>query len=52
MTMWRNMCEEGSVRPGDGLARDPEDPAQALVVGPVFLGNAANQTRQARAAAL
>jgi len=43
MAMWQKMCEEGGVRPGDGAARNPEDPAQALLVGPVFIGNGTGQ---------
>jgi hypothetical protein len=43
MAMWQKMCEEGGVQPGDGIARNPEDPGQALLVGPVFIGNAAGQ---------
>lgn len=43
--MWQKMCEEGGVRPGDGIATDPEDPSQALLVGPtVVLANAASAT--------
>lgn len=42
--MWQRMCDEGGVRPGDGIASDPEDPTQALVVGPrVVLSNGASQ---------
>ncbi|CDO30900.1 MULTISPECIES: hypothetical protein [Mycolicibacterium] len=48
MKMWQKMCEEGGVKPSDGLATDPEDPKQALVVGPTFVGNAANQARAAK----
>jgi len=43
MAMWQKMCDEGNVQSGDGIARNPEDPAQALLVGPVFIGNAASQ---------
>ena len=39
MAMWRKMCEEGGVTPGE-LADNPEDPAQALRVGPAFVSNA------------
>ncbi|NGX10036.1 hypothetical protein [Mycobacteroides franklinii] len=46
--MWQKMCEEGGVKAGDGLAVDPEDPSQALVVGPTFVGNNANQTRDSQ----
>lgn len=28
--LWRKMCEEGGVTPGDGIAVDPEDPARRL----------------------
>lgn len=45
--MWKTMCDEGGVRPSDGIASDPEDPSQALAVGPqIVFGNAANQARQ------
>jgi hypothetical protein len=45
--MWQKMCEEGGVKPGDGIATDPEDPNQAIAVGPqIVLGNASNQARQ------
>lgn len=45
--MWERMCEEGGVRPGDGLAQDPEDPSQAIVVGPqiVFGGEGDQRAR-------
>ena len=46
MALWQRMCEEGGVLPEHGLARDPEDPGQALLVGPSFVGN---ETRQLRA---
>ncbi|OSC28385.1 hypothetical protein B8W69_11270 [Mycobacterium vulneris] len=35
--MWQKMCEEGGVRAGDGIATDPEDPTQALLVGPTLV---------------
>ncbi|WP_431232996.1 hypothetical protein ACQ856_27265 [Mycolicibacterium psychrotolerans] len=44
--LWRKMCEEGGVTPGDGIAVDPEDPAQALVVGPTIILNRSQQNRQ------
>jgi hypothetical protein len=34
MALWHKMCEEGGVRPGDGIPADPEDPSLAIVVGP------------------
>lgn len=37
--LWRTMCAEGGVTPGDGLAVDPEDPSQALIVGPTIIMN-------------
>jgi hypothetical protein len=52
MAMWQKMCEEGGVRPEDGLARDPEDPSQALNVGPQIVGNAAAQAQTRRKAAI
>ncbi|MGV0795459.1 hypothetical protein ABQF26_00730 [Mycolicibacterium elephantis] len=48
MAMWRKMCEEGGVKPGDGIPTNPEDPSQALIVGPTFIGNAASQARTAQ----
>ncbi|BAP95752.1 Uncharacterised protein [Mycobacteroides abscessus subsp. abscessus] len=50
--MWQKMCEEGGVKTGDGLAADPEDPSQALIVGPTFVGNNANQTRASQPVAV
>ncbi|GAY18616.1 hypothetical protein [Mycobacterium sp. shizuoka-1] len=44
--LWRKMCEEGGVKPGDGIAVDPEDPAQAIPVGPTILLDGAQHTRQ------
>ncbi|WP_179467912.1 hypothetical protein [Mycolicibacterium vinylchloridicum] len=44
--LWRKMCEEGGVKPGDGIAVDPEDPAQAIVVGPTIIMNGGQQNRQ------
>jgi hypothetical protein len=44
MALWQKMCQEGGVRPGDGIATNPEDPAQALLVGPVVIATGANQT--------
>lgn len=41
MALWQTMCAEGGVRAGDGIAANPEDPSQALVVGPVVVTNAA-----------
>lgn len=41
MAMWQKMCEEGGVRPDDGIATNPEAPAQALVVGPVVVASGA-----------
>jgi hypothetical protein len=52
MAMWQKMCEEGGVQPGDGIARNAEDPAQALLVGPVFIGNAAGQMGAPREASV
>lgn len=44
MALWRKMCEEGGVRPGDGIPTDPEDPSQAIVVGlPAVDGMASGQ---------
>jgi hypothetical protein len=43
MAMWEKMCAEGGVKPQDGLATNPEDPAQALIVGPRIIGNGASQ---------
>ena len=37
MAMWQKMCEEGGVKPGDGIATNPEDPSQALMVGPTVI---------------
>ncbi|ORB30109.1 hypothetical protein [Mycolicibacterium parafortuitum] len=45
MAMWQKMCEEGGVKPGDGIPTNPEDPSQALVVGPSFISNTARQER-------
>ncbi len=42
MAMWKKMCEEGGVRPGDGIATNPEDPSQALVVGPTVIASGAS----------
>jgi hypothetical protein len=52
MALWQKMCEEGGVLPEHGLARDPEDPGQALLVGPSFVGNGANQLRAQHEASL
>ncbi|UAK40474.1 hypothetical protein K8O93_07160 [Gordonia bronchialis] len=35
--MWHKMCVEGGVQPGDGIATDPEDGDQALLVGPTMI---------------
>ena len=43
MAMWQKMCEEGGVKPEDGLATDPEDPSQALIVGPTIISNTGGQ---------
>ena len=43
LAMWQKMCEEGGVTPAHGLATDPEDPSQALIVGPTIIGNDASQ---------
>lgn len=43
--MWKKMCEEGGVTAADGLATDPEDPSQALVVGPTVIANSTSQLR-------
>lgn len=43
LAMWKKMCDEGGVTTSDGLATNPEDPGQALVVGPRFIGNLAAQ---------
>lgn len=43
--MWQKMGEEGGVKPGDGIPANPEDPSQALIVGPTFIPNAASQKR-------
>ncbi|OHV06930.1 hypothetical protein [Mycobacterium talmoniae] len=39
LAMWQKMCEEGGVRPSDGLAADPEDPSQAQACGPTIVAN-------------
>jgi hypothetical protein len=44
--LWLKMCEEGGVKPGDGIAVNPEDPAQALIVGPTIIANGGQQNRQ------
>jgi len=49
LAMWQKMSEEGGVKPEDGLATDPEDPSQALIVGPTIISNEASQ-RAARTA--
>lgn len=41
MALWQRMCEEGGVRPGDGIPSDPEDPSQAIVVGPTVVASGA-----------
>ena len=41
--MWQKMCEERGVTPAHGLATDPEDPSQALIVGPTIISNDASQ---------
>ena len=43
MALWQKMCHEGGVRPGDGIPTNPEDPAKALVVGPVIVASATSQ---------
>jgi hypothetical protein len=43
MALWQRMCEEGGVRPGDGIPADPEDPSHALVVGPVVVAGGTSQ---------
>jgi hypothetical protein len=43
LAMWEKMCAEGGVKPGDGIATDPEDPSQALIVGPTIISNSAGQ---------
>lgn len=45
MAMWQKMIEEGGVKPEHGLATDPEDPSQALIVGPTIIGNNGGQLR-------
>ncbi|CPS43810.1 hypothetical protein [Mycobacteroides abscessus] len=50
--MWKKMCEEGGVKPDDMLATDPEDPSQALVVGPTFISNNTSQARASQPAAV
>jgi hypothetical protein len=42
--LWRKMCDEGGVRPGDGIAVDPEDPSQAIAVGPTIVVNGNQST--------
>ncbi|AFJ34703.1 hypothetical protein W7S_08640 [Mycobacterium sp. MOTT36Y] len=37
MSMWQKMCEESGIRPGAGIASDPEDSDQALIVGPTLV---------------
>jgi hypothetical protein len=44
--LWRKMCEEGGVKPGDGIAVDPEDPSQAIAVGPTIIMSGSQQNRQ------
>jgi hypothetical protein len=39
--LWQKMCEEGGVMPGDGIPLDPEDPGQAIVVGPTIVASGA-----------
>lgn len=47
--MWQKMCEEAGVQPGEGgLAIDPEDPSQGLLVGPVIITNAQGQVMAER----
>jgi hypothetical protein len=43
LAMWQKMCEEGGVKPEHGLATNPEDPSQALIVGPTIISNDASQ---------
>jgi hypothetical protein len=43
LAMWQKMIAEGGVTPEDGLATDPEDPSQALIVGPTFISNRDSQ---------
>lgn len=43
--LWRKMCEEGGVKPEHGIAVDPEDPAQALIVGPTIIMSGGQQNR-------
>jgi hypothetical protein len=41
--LWQKMCQEGGVRPGDGIPVDPEGPKQAMVVGgPSIVANGAS----------
>jgi hypothetical protein len=42
MSMWQKMCEEAGVRPGDGIATNPEDPSEALMVGPTIVASGAS----------
>jgi hypothetical protein len=44
--LWLKMCEEGGVKPGDGIAVNPEDPSQALIVGPTIIANGGQQNHQ------
>ena len=37
---------DAGFKPGDGIAVNPEDPSQALIVGPTIIPNAAQQNRQ------
>lgn len=39
LALWQKMLDEGGVKPEHGLARDPEDPSQALIVGPTIISN-------------
>ena len=48
--MWQEMCDEGGVKPSDGLATDPQDPSQALMVGPTLISNASNQAGRSQPA--
>jgi hypothetical protein len=43
MDMWQRMIDEGGVKPEHGLATNPEDPSQALIVGPTIISNDASQ---------
>jgi hypothetical protein len=50
--LWQKMCEEGDVKPGDGIPADPEDPAQAIAVGPTVIASGATATSRGQIASI